>query len=335
MLDIRQLRYFRAIAEQGSFSRAARVLNVAQPALSLHVRNMEADLGTPLLFRTPRGVQPTEAGEILLQHARIILDQVTVAEEQVRGSLSDPSGEVRLGLPGTIAQILAVPLITATHQRYPGIRLRIAEAMSGFVLEWLRDGRVDLAVLYGETNDHGVRTEAILTEELEFFGAARASGNDGLPPPNGLLPFATAARMPLILPGLGHGLRDQLAHIAQDLGVGLNCVIDVDSYSNIKGLVAEGLGYSILPRNAIAAEVAAGKLLRWRLSDPPIQRSVYLAHATGRPATNAVSVVQALTRSMLHDLARTGRWIGAVALDDADDVGDADDATLDTAADRA
>ena len=73
-MDLRQLRYFVAIVEQGSFSRAAAFLHVSQPALSLHVRNMEADLGTTLLFRTPRGVEPTEAGMILLRHARIVMD---------------------------------------------------------------------------------------------------------------------------------------------------------------------------------------------------------------------------------------------------------------------
>ena len=74
-MDLRQLRYFVAIVEQGSFSKAASTLNVAQPALSLHVRNMEADLGTPLLFRSPHGVIATEAGDILLRNARIIIDQ--------------------------------------------------------------------------------------------------------------------------------------------------------------------------------------------------------------------------------------------------------------------
>src|SRR5690606_260802 len=152
-MDIRQLRYFVAIAEQGSFSRAAALLHIAQPALSLHVRNMEFDLGTPLLFRSPKGVVPTEAGEILLRNARIIIDQLAIAEEEIRGHDNDPSGEVRLGLPGTISQILAVPLITAARTRYPKIKLRIAEAMSGFVLEWMRDARIDLAILYRDVSD--------------------------------------------------------------------------------------------------------------------------------------------------------------------------------------
>jgi len=311
MIDLRQLRYFVAIVEQGSLSRAATFLHVAQPALSLHVRNMEADLGTALLFRTPRGVEPTEAGMILLRHARIILDQLTVTEEEIRGHQNDPEGEVRLGVPGTIGQILAVPLISAVHLRYPKIKLRIAEAMSGFILEWMREERVDLAVLYGEAAEHGIRTERLLEERLQFFGPAAERRGEDLPPAGGELAFGQLAGLPLILPGRGHGLRELLNRHAEAAKHELNTVIDVDSYGNIKSLVQEGLGYSILPENAIAPEVAGNTLRSWAIVDPPMIRSIHLAHSAGRPMTNAVSVVLALTRETLRDLARTGRWTGA------------------------
>ena len=95
-MDIRQLRYFLAIVEEGSLSRAAQALHVAQPALSIHIRNMEADLGTALLFRSPRGVVPTEAGQVLLRHARTVLAQIALAEEENRGGDRAPEGEVRV-----------------------------------------------------------------------------------------------------------------------------------------------------------------------------------------------------------------------------------------------
>lgn len=313
MIDLRQLRYFVAIVEQGSFSRAASFLHVAQPALSLHVRNMEADLGATLLHRIPRGVVPTEAGAILLRHARIILNQLTVAEEEVREHRNDPSGEVRLGVPGTIAQIVAVPLITAVRLRYPKIKLRIAEAMSGFILEWMREERIDLAVLYGQAEEHGIRTEPVLEEELLFFGPARPE--EDLPPSGEAIDFARVVGLPLILPGRGHGLRDLLESRAEALQSRLNTVIDVDSYANVKSLVEEGFGYSVLPENAIASEVAEARLSRWLITNPAINRSIYLAHSASRPMTNANSVVLALLRDTLRDLARSGQWIGARPID--------------------
>lgn len=317
MIDLRQLRYFVAIVEHGSFSRAAEFLHVAQPALSLHVRNMETDLGTALLFRSLRGVVPTEAGAILLRHARIVLDQVAVAEEEIRGHHNDPAGEVRLGLPATIGQILAVPLLTQVHMRHPKIRLRIAEAMSGYVQDWLRDGRIDLAVLYGEAAEQGITTEPLLEEPLCFFGTP-AMLDAARPPvgPDGLA-LADAARLPLILPGEGHGLRDLIKRQAMAVGAELNAVIDVDSYQNIKDLVIEGLGFSILPQNAIVAEIGQGRLQSHPIAQPVILRRVHLAHSTERPMTNAVSVVRSLARDMLCDLARTGRWSGASLVEPA------------------
>lgn len=324
-MDIRQLRYFVAIAEQGSFSRAAALLHVAQPALSLHVRNMEADLRVQLLHRSPKGVIPTEAGAILLRNARIILDQLSIAEEEIRGHESDPAGEVRLGLPGTVSEVVSVPLITATHQRFPKIKIRIAEAMSGFVLEWMRESRIDLAIVYRDVSDHGIETVRLLEEELFFFGPAEDPEHPHLPPPGEAIGFARVARLPLILPGPSHGLRELLARQALTIGIELNTVIDIDSYGNIKELVRDGFGYSILPANAIAREVQAGELRRWPIVGPEIRRSVHLAYSVERPMTNAVAAIQALACEVLRDLARTGRWAGAQASpDDAgDDAGDA------------
>ncbi len=317
-MDIRQLRYFVAIVEQGSFSRAAAILHVAQPALSLHVRNVEAELGTRLLFRTPKGVVPTEAGEILLRNARTILDQLTITEEEVRGHQNDPVGVVRLGLPGTISEILSVPLIMAARSRYPRIELRIAEAMSGFVLEWLRESRIDLAVIYRNVSDSGLASIELLEEELVFFAPAQGLSDTGftgpLPAPEARPQLADIASTPLILPGKAHGLRLLIDRHAAMSGVDLDVSIEVDSYSNIKRLVCSGLGCSILPLNAISHEVSAGMLESWRIGDVRLRRSAYLAFPEARPMTNAVAAIRDLAMEVLRDLARKGSWAGARAL---------------------
>lgn len=315
-MDIRQLRYFVAIVGQGSFSRAAAHLHVAQPALSLHVRNMEADLGTPLLFRTPKGVVPTEAGEILLRHARTILDQFTIAEEEIRGHSSEPSGEVRLGLPGTISENLSVALIIALHKRHPAIRLRIAEAMSGFVLDWMRTAQIDLAVVYREITDQGLATVHLLDEELVFFAPADVGSVPGLdalplPPVGGNLPLAALSSVPLVLPGEAHGLRELINQEACAAGVCLQVGIEVDAYSNIKQLVVTGFGCSVLPLNAIRSEIDQGLVRFWRISAPSIRRSVHLASSVERPATNATAAVHALVQEVLREKVQTGGWLGA------------------------
>lgn len=313
-MDIRQLRYFVAIAEQGSLTRAASFLHVAQPALSLHLRNMEEELGTPLLSRSPRGVSVTEAGSILLRNARTIINQLALVEDEIRGHERDPSGEVRMGLPGTISQILAVPLIIAARHKYPGIKLQVSEAMSGFVQNWMRDGTVDLAILYGKGEGSGIATQKLFEEQLYLFGPTRGALAHLLSADAPAVGFAEAMELPVILPSKGHGLRDQIARAAEQVDVEVRTIIDVDSYGNIKTLVEQGLGFSILPENAIAAEVAANRLRFWPLRDPQLRRRVYLANSLERPMTSAVSAIHRLAHDTLVELARNGAWIGAEQL---------------------
>ena len=311
-MDLRQLRYFIAIVEHGSFSQAAAVLNIAQPALSLHVRNMEAELGTPLLHRGPKGVAPTDAGEILLRHARIILDRMAIAREEIRGHDSDPAGLVRVGLPGTISEILSVPLIVAARRRYPRIQLRIAESMSGFVTEWLQEARIDLALIYRETPARNLSTVEMLTEELVLFARSGDAERLGLPPEGRPVSFARLAEIPLIVPGPTHGLRKLSNDLVAARQGRLTVAIEVDSYANIKTLVEIGLGCSILPLNAVAAGVAAGTLRRWSIEPPAVRRSAFLAHAKDRPMTGAVAAIHRLIQEVMRDLLASGAWAGAL-----------------------
>ncbi len=305
-MDLRQLRYFVAIVQCGSISRASLQLNIAQPALSLHIRNMEADLGLPLLFRTPQGVQPTEAGLILLRHARLIIEQFDVAQREIRGSAAEPSGDVRLGLPSSISPLLGVPLVLAARRALPKVTLRIAEAMSGYVLDWLRQGRVDLGLLYGLPDDKDLRATGLLVETLVVFGTPDPP--DGRRHPEGdTLTFAELTALPLILPSPGHGLRDLLDEAATARGVRLATAIDIDAYGAIKQLVGRRLGYSVLPAHAVRREVEDGRLRAWTV-DPPLTRTVSLVQPGDRPSTQAVKAVEDLCRATLRDLVRSGDW---------------------------
>ena len=309
-MDLRQLRYFVAIVRSGSISRASLQLNIAQPALSLHIRNMEADLGVPLLFRTPQGVQPTEAGLILLRNAKTILAQFDQAEREIRGSIAEPSGEVRLGLPGTISQILGAPLVIAARERHPKITLRIAEAMSGYVLEWLRLGRVDLGLLFQTVEDRDLRSIGLATEALVLFGPADPKGGMMHPPDGEPVAFAAIASLPLILPSPGHGLRDLIDERATTLRVPVRTTIDIDAYPAIKTLVEQGLGYSILPVHAVQREIAEGRLRSWPI-DPPLLRTVHLVIPTNRPLSPAAKAIDDLCRVTLRELVRCGAWHSA------------------------
>ncbi|WP_417210326.1 LysR family transcriptional regulator [Antarctobacter sp.] len=300
-MDFRQLRYFLAIAEAGSITRAAEHVGVAQPALSLHIKTMEEELGTQLLIRSKSGVAPTEAGQLLMQRARAILDDLARTEDDIRTLDSDPMGEVRIGLPGTISNIVAMPLIKAVHTRYPRIRLNIAEAMSGFIAGWLEEGVVDLAVLYEPSRSQGIASTLLLEEELVVLwpGETDCLAEMGL---SGL------RDLPMVLPSRAHGLRLLVDRACATLGFSPNVALEIDSYANIKRLVAEGFGASILPTHAVLPETHAGTLAISHIAPPGLWRGAWLVHPSGRPATRAKEAVLSLTTEIVRSLIADGTW---------------------------
>jgi len=305
-MDLRQLRYFTAIVEQGSFSKAALKLRVAQPALSQHLRHMEDELGVALLHRGTRGVQPTEAGERLLAKARIILAEFAELRDSVRGEAAAPAGEVRIGLPGTVSEQFGVPLIEAAQERFPDVRIRIAEAMSGFVLDWLRKGEVDLAVIYSTSDPKGLGIHHVLTEELCLFGVPALTALNS--EPGTAVTLTEAAGLDLILPGPGHGLRDQIDEAAAGINATVHAAVEIESYAQIKRLAERGLGYGILPRMAVRAQEKAGIFRTWPIEEPSLYRKVYLAYSTERPMTAAARAIGQLSWDILRGLVADESW---------------------------
>ena len=306
-MDLRQLRYFHQVVESGSFSKASTRLHVAQPALSQHVRHMEEELGVALLYRNAQGVTPTEAGDRLMIHAQRILADFAEIKDVVRGGASSPRGEVRFGMPGTVGELLAAPLIDAARHIYPEVRIRVAEAMSGYVLEWLKRGEVDVAMIYATSDPRRLAVHHGLSEEICLFAAPElAERFPQLQAPT--VDLAYAASLPLVVPGAGHGLRNLIDDAALSIRMPINPEIEIDSYSQIKKLVARGLGVGILPRMAIEKEVKAGAFRQWRFSDVPITRKVYLAYSTERPLLTAPRAVAQLAWEILRRLVEEGEW---------------------------
>lgn len=303
-MDIRQLRYFLTIADEGSFSRAAQRLNIAQPALSLHVRRMEDALGSKLLTRHSGGVTPTETGLHLAERARRLLSEFDQMREEIHQIGKEPGGTVRIGLPGTISSILSVPLIAHLHRHHPGIKLIVAEAMSGFVGEWLEEGRIDLGVLYEAANRRQLHLTPLLREELVI-----------LLPPSATAPaqvtLAALTEMPLILPSGSHGLRRMIEQHMQDRGLSADPVIEVDSYSCIKQLVRDGFGCSVLPVHAVAEESRNGHLQTLPFTDRPIWREASLARHRTRLSSRAALVVGQALQDVTTGLIANGIWLGA------------------------
>jgi len=300
-MDVRQLRYFLEIAEQGSLTRAAERLHVAQPALSLHLKNMETQLGTRLFTRGRSGVELTEAGKLLVLRARAILEDLARTEDDIRNLEKDPSGIVRVGFPGTISAMVSLPLVLAARQRYPRITLNITEAMSGFIGEWLGEGKIDLAVLYSPSKDRRFGSDLLLEEELVVVWPAGEKPTDRIE-------MTALENVPMVLPSTAHGLRALVDRSFQALGFAPEIAIEIDSFNNIKRLVAAGFGPSILPLYAVQAEVAAGDLSVSAFTAPGLWRGAHLVAPAGRPVPRVQQVMRDLLREVIDNLRETGTW---------------------------
>ena len=175
---LRQLRYFTKIVELGSFSRAAREIYIAQPALSHQIAALEAELKTKLLVRGPRGVHPTTTGMHLYRVAISVLRQLESVRRDVIEDLQSPEGPVSIGIPSSTAGVLALPIINRVRSEYPEIRLQVTESFSGLLKELLLHGRLDMALLLDEHNSKNVHSHQILSEAL-FLASPRRKGHKG------------------------------------------------------------------------------------------------------------------------------------------------------------
>ena len=223
-MDLKQLEYFVRVAELSSFTRAAHAIGIAQPALSRQVRLLEVELRQNLLLRNGRGATPTEAGQLLLDHARGILHQVERAREdlgRVRGALA---GRVAIGLPPTLARVLTVPLTRAFRRELPEAQLSISEGLSTGMQEGLIQGRLDLALLYDAAALPELEIQPLF-EELLLLVQARPPGLLEDPP---ALPIALReiAAIPLVIPSRPNAIR---MHVERELaGLGLRPTIALE-----------------------------------------------------------------------------------------------------------
>jgi DNA-binding transcriptional LysR family regulator len=244
MIDLRRLRCFVAVAEELHFGRAARRLNMSQPPLSVQIRELERELGAPLLTRTQRRVELTASGATLLGEARRLLAQAEAAIERTRRSARGELGHLTIGFVSTADYSLLPPLVRRFRARHPDIGLTLRELTGDRQLALLATGELDLGLQYGpaQAPDFAVRT--VLRERLiaavpsahrlarQRTVAARALREDGLI----LFPRALAP-----------GLHDSVIGVCRRAGFTPRIVQEAVQMQTILGLVAAGLGIALVP----------------------------------------------------------------------------------------
>lgn len=300
LVDLKQLEYFVRVADLGSFTRAAAALNIAQPALSRQVRQLEVELRQTLLLRNGRGATPSEAGKLLLEHSRGILHQVQRAREElgrVRGALA---GRVAIGLPTSLARVLTVPLTRQFRAQMPDASISISEALSTSLQDGLVNGRLDVAVLYNAQRGSEIDLLPLTEEELVLV-SARPPGLAEDPPP-GPIALRTLAAKPLVIPSRPNAIRMHVEAAMAGIGCRPNIALEIDGVSAILDLVADGAGSALLSRNAVASSIKPSAFLLRAVCDPPLRTRLSIATSALRPTTLTQQATMTLLSKMICDL---------------------------------
>lgn len=273
-MEFHQLRYICAIAETGSFSRAAERCRVAQPSLSQQVLKLEEDLGAKLFDRLGRSVRLTDAGRAFLPHARAILSQMEAARSSVAGQRADLRGSVAVGVIPTIAPYLIPRATAAFAKKYPDAKVRIVEATTPVLIEGLRTLSIDLAIL----------ALPLRHKDLELFPLRREPLFAVLPRDHARAEAKSMALKELrgasfVMLRDGHCFRDLSLNACAHARVAPRIAFESDQFSSVLGMVAAGVGVSIVPEMAVDRNAACRYV---PLSDARAMRTIVAAALRGR-----------------------------------------------------
>ena len=273
-MEIHQLRYVCAIADTGSFSRAAERCQVAQPSLSQQVLKLEESLGAKLFDRLGRSVRLTEAGRAFLPHARSILSQMETARSSVTDKWMDIRGSVSVGVIPTIAPYLMPRYTKAFAKKYPEAKLRIVEETTPILIESLRDLSIDLAILALPLRHKDLELFPISTEPLFAVlpkDHPRAAAES--------LALKDLRGEPFVMLRDGHCFRDLSIAACTRARVAPRIAFESGQFSSLFGMVAAGVGISLVPEMAIDRNAGCRYV---RLSDARATRTVVAAILRGR-----------------------------------------------------
>lgn len=297
-MEVRQLRYFVAVAEERHFTRAAARLRVAQPSVSSQVRKLEGELGARLFDRTPAGIELTQVGEALLPLARRVLADVDEAVAQVRELGSGARGRLAVGAPPSLATGLVPAALARFRTAHPGVSVSFFEEGSGGLVARLESGEVELALVILPLRHAWLETSPLVSEELVLVAAP------GHPfAARGSLAVEDLRDLPLVMFREGYDLRAATLAACNKAGFDPHLATEGGEMDGVLAMVAAGLGAAIVP--SIVA-VGHPELATVRFDPPDLRRTIGLARRADRTLSRAGSAFRAEVESLLTG----GTWPG-------------------------
>lgn len=295
-MNLRQLEYFIKIVDTGSFTQASKYLGIAQPSLGCQVKKLEDELGVELLVRNSRGIEITAPGHVLYESGKRLLADAAAMKQRVSDCVGPARGHVALGLPPSMAAILAIPLINRARTEFPEIAITITEEMSNVLSDLVTSRDLDLALAYGILPTRGLRLKRLGMDRLKFVSAKGKKGTD-----TASMKFSEIASIPLILPRKPQRLRQLIDEAARERGVDLKVVFEMQSFNTILRLVESGHGATLMAGLAAARLPHEGPLSARDLVGPSITFNLELISSDSSPLSRAAQVVAKLVETLLHE----------------------------------
>jgi LysR family hydrogen peroxide-inducible transcriptional activator len=294
-LTLRQLRYFEALAQTRHFGHAAAACAISQPALSLQVKELESQIGAPLVERSSRQVRLTSLGEEFAERARDILRAVEELGELGRAGGLPLAGKLRIGVIPTVAPYLLPRLIQDLAARYPGADLRPREAVTGRLLDELAAGRLDMALVALPVSEPALAEAPLFEEEFVLVRPAQDAGKP-VPAPEAL------REMRLLLLEEGHCFRDQALSFCE-IGAGgaPRELMEGSSLATLVQMVGAGIGVTLIPEMAIPLEARSAEVSVARLAPPRPSRTLGLVWRRTNPLAPRIAAIAEGLREGLRD----------------------------------
>lgn len=273
-MEFQQLRYACAVADTGSFSRAAERCQIAQPSLSQQIQKLEEDLGVRLFDRLGRSIRLTEAGRAFLPHARSVLEQIEAARSSVTVQHADVRGSVSVGVIPTIAPYLMPAYAAAFTEKFPEAKMRIVEEMTPVLVEGLRDLSIDLAILALPLRHKDLEIVPLRTEPV-FAALPKSHPRAG----SESLSLKDLRGEPFVMLRDGHCFRDLSVAACSSAKIKPNIAFETGQFSSVLAMVGAGVGISMMPEMALDRGADCCYV---RLTDARARRSIVLATLRGR-----------------------------------------------------
>jgi LysR family nitrogen assimilation transcriptional regulator len=296
-MDIKKLQYFVAVAECGSFTKAAIQLRIAQPALSRQIALLENEFGVELLLRMGRHVRLTDAGEVLLKHAHEITNSFQRARDEMQSRGRSPRGRVIFGAPPSLGSIIVPRLFERIASGEAEITLQVREGNTSFLERAIVDAELDIALLGEDPEGQWIEGRSLATEEIAFVGRRGVLNKivrNGPRAWNGVPIFVTRQ------------VHHLYSRLLQDAEVGLPEILEFDAIHGIKTLVLSGRGVTLTPVGLFSSDIAAGALGVAKATGLGISRSLVIAWSSVRPHPRALEAVSSALAEEVIGLANLG-----------------------------